>query len=118
MLAHIALETRPGDVDAELRFWAALGFVVVAPPASVADRATWVERSGTQIHLLPTDSPVVTPLGHTAVVCPDYVEVVDALVRLGVEIDERARHWGAPRCFVRSPGGHRVEVMQARPGDV
>ena len=31
------------------------------------------------------------------------------------EVDERDRHWGAARCFVRAPGGHRVELMAAPP---
>ena len=31
------------------------------------------------------------------------------------EVDERPRHWGAARCFVRAPGGHRVELMAAPP---
>jgi len=31
------------------------------------------------------------------------------------EVDERPRHWGAAPCFVRAPGGHRVELMAAPP---
>lgn len=115
-LHHVALETRPGDVAAEVRFWRCLGFSVVDPPAALRERATWVQRDGLQIHLYLADDPVIPPRGHTAVACADYAAALDALSAAGVEIDEREPHWDAPRCFVRSPGGHRVEVMQARPG--
>lgn len=116
MLHHVALETRPGDVAAEVRFWGALGFGEVAPPESLRARATWVERAGTQIHLLYAEVPVVAPAGHVAVVCADYAEALSRLSALGVELDERTRHWGSPRCVVWSPGGHRVEVMEFPPG--
>lgn len=111
----MSLETRPGDVAAEVRFWGLLGFATVTPPGSLSARATWLQAGATQVHLLHADDPVVPPQGHVAVVCPDYAQTLDALSRAGVELDERARHWGAPRCYVRSPGGHRVELMAAPP---
>jgi catechol 2,3-dioxygenase-like lactoylglutathione lyase family enzyme len=112
---HVSLETRPGDVEAEVRFWALLGFEQVPAPAGLVERATWVQAGADQIHLLHADEPVVPPEGHAAVICADYVETLDALSKAGFEIDERTRHWGAPRCYTRSPGGHRVEVMAAPP---
>jgi catechol 2,3-dioxygenase-like lactoylglutathione lyase family enzyme len=114
-LHHVALETRPGDVEAEVRFWALLRFERVEPPATLRERAVWVEREGTQVHLMYAEDPVAPPSGHTAVVARDYADALDRLVAAGIEIDERPQHWGAPRCFVRSPGGHRVEVMAAPP---
>ena len=56
VLQHVALETRPGDVDAEVALLGRAG-LRRRGAAGIAsrDRATWVERSGTQIHLLPTD---------------------------------------------------------------
>jgi catechol 2,3-dioxygenase-like lactoylglutathione lyase family enzyme len=113
---HVALETRRSDVDAERRFWALLGFEEVDPPPTLRERATWVQREGTQIHLLYADDPFIPPQGHTAVVAPDYAEATARLRSAGIEIEERAPHWGAPRCVVLSPGGHRVEVMAAPPG--
>ena len=74
-----------------------------------------VQSGARQIHLLHTEDPVIPPQGHVAVVCPDYAPTLDALREAGFEVDERARHWGEPRCFTRSPGGHRVEVMAAPP---
>ena len=112
---HVSLETRPADVPAELRFWALLGFTRVEPPGDLAERATWVQSGATQVHLLHADAPVVPPQGHVAVVCEAYEATVDALTDRGFEVQERARHWGAPRCYTRSPGGHRVEVMAAPP---
>lgn len=115
-LQHVSLETRPGDVEGEVRFWSLLGFARVEPPSrALRERATWLQAGATQIHLLHADAPVVPPEGHVAVVCPDYIETLDALSKAGFEIEERARHWGAPRCFTRSPGGHRVEVMASPP---
>jgi catechol 2,3-dioxygenase-like lactoylglutathione lyase family enzyme len=114
-LQHVSLETRPGDAEAETRFWALLGFARVEPPASLSERSTWLQSGATQIHLLYADDPVAPPKGHVAVACPDYAQTLDALSKAGHEIDERARHWGEPRCYVRSPGGHLVEVMAAPP---
>jgi catechol 2,3-dioxygenase-like lactoylglutathione lyase family enzyme len=58
---------------------------------------------------------VAPPAGHAAVVAPDYDEVLDALRRAGFDPEPRREHWGAPRCFVRDPAGHRVEIMSAPP---
>jgi catechol 2,3-dioxygenase-like lactoylglutathione lyase family enzyme len=114
-LQHVSLETRPGDVDAEIRFWRLLGFERVEPPGPLAERAAWVQSGTTQIHLLFSEAPTVMPRGHVAVVCPGYVETVDALSAAGFEVEERAQHWGQPRLYVRSPAGHLVEVMAAPP---
>jgi hypothetical protein len=115
-LQHVSLETRPDDVEAEVRFWALLGFARVAPPDALRERATWLQAGATQIHLLYAPEPVVPARGHVAVVCPRYGETLDALGAAGFAVDERTPHWGAPRCYTRSPGGHRVEVMAAPPG--
>ena len=109
-LQHVSLETRREDVEAELRFWAALGFAPVAPPGELAERSAWVQRGATQVHLLLADDPVVPPKAHVAVVVDD----VDALAGV-LDVEPRTRHWGAPRGYVRSPGGHLVEVMAAPP---
>lgn len=117
-LQHVSLETRPGDVEAEVRFWALLGFERVPPAGTLAEVAAWVESThppSTQIHLFFVDEPIVPTKGHAAVICPNYVETLDALSRAGFEVDERTQHWGVPRCYTRSPGGHRVEVMAAPP---
>ena len=114
-IQHVALETRPQDLDAEIRFWGMLGFEPVEPPATLRERATWVQRGDTQVHLLYAELHVVPPQGHTAVVAPDYDRTIAALRAAGFAVDDRAQHWGAPRCFVRDPAGHRVEVMAAPP---
>jgi catechol 2,3-dioxygenase-like lactoylglutathione lyase family enzyme len=114
-LQHVSLELREADVPAELRFWALLGFNPVDPPGSLGERSAWVQRDGTQIHLMFTEEPVVPPSGHAAVVAEDFDATLAALRGAGHEPEERARHWGAPRAFTRSPAGHRVEVMAAPP---
>lgn len=116
MIQHVALETRRADVDAAVGFWALLGFARVAPPPSLAARAAWVqEPGGTQVHLLYAEAPVVAPEGHVAIVVADYEPALARLRAAGLAVDERTRHWGAPRSVVIAPGGHRVELMASAP---
>ena len=63
VIQHVALETRPADVEGELGFWALLGFEPVDPPGDLGDRSAWVQRAGTQVHLLFADEPVVAAAG-------------------------------------------------------
>jgi catechol 2,3-dioxygenase-like lactoylglutathione lyase family enzyme len=116
MIQHVALEVREQDVGACVRFWALLGFEQVDPPASLAARAAWLQAGGTQIHLLFAEAPVVAPEGHVAVVASDYDATLAALREAGFEPAPRTEHWGSPRAFVRSPAGHRVELMAFAPG--
>jgi catechol 2,3-dioxygenase-like lactoylglutathione lyase family enzyme len=115
VIHHVALETAPRDRDALVAFFALLGFSEVDPPDSLRDRARWVEREGTQVHVLFADETVVPPQGHVALVAPDYDDALARLREAGHNVEERTPHWGAPRCFVTAPGGHRVEVMAFSP---
>ncbi|MDX6728788.1 MAG: hypothetical protein QOK49_3593, partial [Baekduia sp.] len=45
----MSLETRPGDVDAEVAFWSLLGFARVDPPVALRGRAAWVQAGPMQI---------------------------------------------------------------------
>lgn len=105
MIHHVALETAPADVEAELAWWGRLGFRPVDPPGSLRDRAAWVQRDGFQIHLLFSESPRAA--GHVALVGPWPPPV---------EHEPRAEHWGQPRAYAQTPGGHTVELMAAPPG--
>ena len=115
MLQHVAHETRSEDVEAVLAFWALLGFAPVEPPPSLRGRTHWVQRGGTQIHLLVTEDPVVPPSGHAAIVVEDHEATLQALRAAGHAVEPRAEHWGAPRAFATDPSGHVVEVMAAPP---
>ncbi len=115
-LQHVAVEVRRGDVPAEVAFWALLGFAQVTPPGTLGARSAWVERAGAQIHLMFQDDPVAPPEGHVAVVAEDYDATLASLRAAGFDPDPRQEHWGAPRSFVRTPAGHRVEVMARAPG--
>jgi len=114
MLHHVGIEVAPADLERSVELWQALGFTRVEPPATLAE-FIWLEREGTQIHLMPTDSPVVPPRGHVAVVAPDFERTLAALHERGFEVERRREHWGAPRAVVLAPGGHRVELMASRP---
>ena len=115
MLQHVSIETRPEDAPACARFYELVGFREVDPPPTLADRATWLERDGTQIHLMFADDPVIPPKGHHAVVVGDFEETLAALRAAGFEPESRDEHWGAPRSFVNDPAGHVVELMAAPP---
>ena len=115
MIQHVALEVREVDVEACVAFWGLLGFAPAEVPSGLAGHTVWVERAGTQIHLMVRDGPVAPPAGHVAVVCEDYEATLQRLRGSGFSPDPRREHWGAPRCFVPDPAGHRVEVMAAAP---
>jgi catechol 2,3-dioxygenase-like lactoylglutathione lyase family enzyme len=115
VIQHVALEVRRDDVGACERFWRLLGFAPVAPPSALAERSAWVQRGEQQVHLLFAEDPVVPPEGHVAVVAGDYDATLAALRGAGFDPEPRAEHWGSPRCFVRCPAGHRVELMAFGP---
>ncbi len=116
MIQHVAIEIRREDVDACLHFWWMLGFDRVLPPDGLAERSAWVQAGETQVHLLFADEPQVPHEGHVAVVVEGFEATIAALRLAGYEPEERTRYWGSPRAFVRSPGGHRVELMAFAPG--
>jgi len=115
MLQHVGIELRPEDVERAVEFFVALGFVRVEPPPALADGFTWLERGGTQVHLMHEESPTVPPRGHLAVVVPDFDAAIDRLRSAGFDAERGREHWGAPRAHTVAPGGHRVELMQSSP---
>jgi catechol 2,3-dioxygenase-like lactoylglutathione lyase family enzyme len=115
VIQHVALETARADAEAARDFWRLLGFESVEAPWGLRARAAWLQKGPTQVHLLWSDDPVAPPEGHVAVVADDYAATIERLRAAGHEVDPRREHWGAPRAFVRAPGGHRVEVMAAPP---
>jgi catechol 2,3-dioxygenase-like lactoylglutathione lyase family enzyme len=114
-LQHVSVEVRRSDVDACVAFYALLGFERVDPPASLAERAAWMQGAATQVHLMHVEEPTTLPHGHVAVVVDRYDEVLDALGQAGHEPERRTQHWGSPRAYVRDPAGNRVEVMAFPP---
>lgn len=114
MLHHVGIEVRPSEIERTIELWRLLGFELVEPPQTLLE-FTWLERGGTQVHLMPTESPTVPPRGHTAVVVADFEGALSALAEGGFEVERRREHWGAPRARVLAPGGHRVELMAHPP---
>jgi hypothetical protein len=115
MLHHVGIETAPADVERAVEFFALLGFEVVAPPPALAAGFTWLERDGTQIHLMHEEDPAVPPHAHLAVVAPDFEATLARLRDHGFETRPGREHWGEPRAHTIAPGGHRVELMSAPP---
>lgn len=98
-----------------VEFWALLGFERVDSPEALAGNVTWVERLGTQIHLIHTEAASIPLLGHAAVVVADFDQALGALEAAGHEVAETRELWGARRAFAVGPGGHRVELMAQPP---
>jgi hypothetical protein len=115
MLQHVTIELTADQIGACVRFYELLGFQQVDPPESLQGRATWVERGGTQVHLMPVDEPTVPASAHHAVLVSDYDGALAELRDAGFDPEPRKEHWGAKRSFVRNPAGHRVELMAASP---
>ena len=116
MLQHVSLEVPPDQVERTIEFWSLLGFRPAEPPEPIAPFVTWLQRDGTQIHLIHTDEATVPPLGHAAVVASDFEAAVARLREAGFEVEEARELWGERRAFVIAPGGHRIELMAAPPG--
>jgi catechol 2,3-dioxygenase-like lactoylglutathione lyase family enzyme len=114
MLHHVGIEVAPAEIERSVELWRLLGFELVEPPASLSE-FTWLERDGTQVHLMPTEEPTVPRRGHTAIVAPDFEGTLAALAEAGFELERRREHWGAPRAAVIAPAGHRIELMAAPP---
>lgn len=115
MLQHVGIETRPEDVERAVEFFELLGFERVEPPPALAAGFTWLERAGTQVHLMHEDEPTVPGRGHLAVAVADFDATVARLREQGFETRPGREHWGAPRAHAVAPGGHRVELMSSPP---
>jgi catechol 2,3-dioxygenase-like lactoylglutathione lyase family enzyme len=115
VIRHITFEIHPDCVRRCVAFYALIGFREVQPPASLAERAAWVQNGPTQVHLMRVENPVTLPKGHVAVLAEDYEATVARLRDAGHEVEPRTEHWGAPRSYVRDPGGNLVELMASPP---
>jgi catechol 2,3-dioxygenase-like lactoylglutathione lyase family enzyme len=116
MLHHVGIEIREEEVERAVELFELLDFERVQPPPALAAGFTWVQRQGTQVHLMHEDSPAVPPRGHLAVVVPDFEATLARLREHGFEPEPGREHWGSPRAKVTAPGGHQVELMAAPPG--
>jgi catechol 2,3-dioxygenase-like lactoylglutathione lyase family enzyme len=116
VLHHVSIEVDPKEVDRAVAFWQLLGFERVEAPGELGGYVTWLERKGTQVHLIHSEAATVPPLGHAAVVVDDFEATFAALETAGHEPERHRELWGEPRAFATMPGGHRVELMAAPPG--
>ncbi|HEY1855043.1 MAG TPA: hypothetical protein VGG40_10685 [Solirubrobacterales bacterium] len=116
MLQHAGIEIAAKEVERAVLLFELLGFERVPAPPSLGDGFTWVEREGTQIHLMHDDDPAVPSRGHVAVYVPEYEAALERLREHGFEVVAGREHWGAARGVVTLVGGQRVELMAGRPG--
>ncbi|HXR59825.1 MAG TPA: VOC family protein [Solirubrobacterales bacterium] len=110
----MGIEVAPGDIEAAAGFFELLGFKRVEPPETLRE-FTWLEREGTQVHLMPEEEPTVPSPGHLAIVVPDFEDAVARLRADGFEVEPKREHWEVPRALAHAPGGHRIELMAAPP---
>jgi catechol 2,3-dioxygenase-like lactoylglutathione lyase family enzyme len=115
MLHHVGIEVAPADLPRTVELFELLGFERVEPPPALAQGFTWLEREGTQVHLMHEERPAVAPRGHLAVVIPDLDATLARLREHGFETSPGRAHWGAQRAHAVAPGGQRVELMAAPP---
>lgn len=113
-LHHVGIEVAPAEIARAVELFETVGFEQVEPPPGLAE-FTWLQRQGTQVHLMPEQSPTAAPRGHLALVVPNLDEALTRLRERGFEPQERRNHWGSPRWIVLAPGGHRVELMAFPP---
>ena len=111
----MSLEVPPDEADRSIEFWSLLGFEQVDSPEALGDSVRWLEREGTQIHLLLTEGHTAPVLGHAAVVAPDHAAAKQRLRDAGFQVEDTRQLWGADRAFAIAPGGHRVELMASPP---
>ena len=115
-IQHVALETRREDGRAAEAFWALLGFERGRAAARASrGRAGWLERAGTQVHLLFATATRRPP--HPRATSPSSSTTTtrrcSACARPATRSRPRASTGARPRAFARAPGGHRVELMAA-----
>jgi hypothetical protein len=115
VLQHVSIEVHPDDVGRSVEFWEAIGFTQVEAPGPINPYVTWLEREGTQVHLIHSEEPTIPVLGHAAVVASPFEETVARVTAAGFEVEEHDELWGARRSFAIGPGGHRVELMESPP---
>jgi hypothetical protein len=114
VLHHVGIEVAPADVEAAVGFFELIGLAQVEPPETLSEY-TWLEREGTQVHLMPEEEPTVPSPGHLAVVVEDFEATVARLRESGFSVEPKREHWDEPRVLAIAPGGHRVELMAAPP---
>lgn len=114
MIHHVTVPVAAALIHRCQAFYELLGFVPVAPPESLRERAVWLELGATQVHLERLEDGVPRH-GHFACVIERYAETLAALRKSGHPVDERREHWGSPRCFARDPAGNVVELMAFPP---
>jgi hypothetical protein len=115
MLHHVSIEIHPDNAERALELLRLIGFEPVDAPEPIAKYVDWVERKGTQVHLIRTPEPALQHLGHPAFVAPDFERTVSALREAGFEVEDARELWGEPRAFVVFPGGQKAELMAAPP---
>jgi hypothetical protein len=115
VLHHVSIEVPSAEVDESVRFFELAGFTRVPEPDPLAGNVTWLERNGTQIHLIHTDGATVPMLGHPGIVVDDFEATRERIRDGGFQVEDANELWGEPRAFAVAPGGHRVELMAAPP---
>jgi hypothetical protein len=116
-LHHVSLEVHPDDSGRMVELFEAVGFELVEAPEALGPHVVWLERDGSQIHLIRSEEPTVMTLGHPALVAPEkkFDAVLERLRALAFEVEDHAPLWGAKRSFAIGPRNQRVEIVEFPP---
>ncbi len=115
MLHHVSIEIHPDHAERVLELLGLIGFEPVEAPGPISEYVDWVERAGTQVHLIRTPEPAVQHLGHPAFVASDFDATVARVREAGFTVEDARELWGEKRVFVVFPGGQKAELMAAPP---
>jgi catechol 2,3-dioxygenase-like lactoylglutathione lyase family enzyme len=122
---HVTLEVAEDRMDEEIRFWELLGYREEEPysdkyGARWIYRAAGIHRDRSQLHLFPRPDPIVPIYGHVAILLGSVGSIGRLLTRLSIlggdqadpDWTEGTRYWGTRRGMLRTPTGHRVELIE------
>lgn len=112
-LQHVNVVVPPGQTDAVVPFYEALGLARV--PKELPSPGAWFDvPGGTQVHV--SERPGVPhPDQHFALVVPDLDALVARLTAAGHPWRELEPLHGARRGMTRDPEGNAVELAQEPP---
>ena len=113
-LHHVNV-TVPAELEAATKefYGGVLGLNQLPKPATSRQSGAWYQIGDTQLHLSVDDEPAELSSRHICFTVSDLAEAEKRFRTAGVEVSPDPRPVpGAPRFYVRDPGGNRLEIVQ------
>ena len=114
-LDHVQLAMPRDREDVARRFYRdVLGMIELPMPPELAKRGgVWFASRQVQIHLGVEDDFRPAKKAHPALVCRDYVGLLDALRAAGFSAEEDDAIPGVRRCYISDPFQNRIELISS-----